>query len=158
MRIRLLKWLALCSSAIISGCLEVSGGGGGLELISDIQVECPKIICTQASATIYVGWVNNTNLDCEQHLSQLLPGNYDQGFIALGSTVAVTSGPILFGNITSWRDANENPISEIANARYKVCGHYDANNNKYLDPGEAVGEIFLFPGSSPQILEDWFNI
>lgn len=152
------KIIILISTIMTSGCLEVTGDGNDAVLIPDIQIECPGLICSAASSQVMIGFIKDTTLNCENYLSQLNSSNYFQSFDAYGTVNANSSGPILSGTVTNWFDFNGSGVSELSNGAYRLCGHYDLNNNQFLDPGEAVGEALIYPGTSPQVLSDWFNI
>ena len=152
-------FLALIAAQLSSGCLEVSGGGTDYEIIPDIQIECPGIICPGSSSIVFVGFISDTSTNCEEFFYSLTPSTYYQAFDAWGETTATVSGALLFGTVTSWFNAYGSSIGQLVNAQYLVCGHYDANDNQRLDAGEAIGEVRIYPGTSPQVLRDnWINI
>lgn len=153
-----MKTLTLGVSAFtaLPGCLEVAGDGIDFELIPDIQIECPAIVCP-SSSTVFVGFIKDPSVDCEEYIAQLDSTNYYTSWDAKGSISATLSGAELTGSVTSWTNFNSVAIGQLQNGQYKVCGHYDSNNNQYLDSGEATGEALIFLGTSPQFLDDWVN-
>lgn len=154
---RLKSWILTATAVtLLTGCLEVAGDGTDFEIIPDITIECPGIICS-SSATVFVGFIKDPSVDCEEYLANLDATNYNTSWDAKGSTTGTLGSAELTGSITSWTDPNSTAIGQLTNGQYKVCGHWDTNNNQFLDGGEATGEALIFLGNSPQFLDDWVN-
>lgn len=150
--------VTLLSATVLSGCLEAGGHGHDYGTVPDVEIQCSNIVCPTSPATVFLGFLKQTGIDCEAYLEQILPAQYYQSFDAWGETTVTLSGPILNGFVTSWFDSQSAAIGEIENLEFKVCGHYDADNDQVLDAGEAVGELTnVYPGTGPYIISDWFN-
>lgn len=122
--------------------LTSCGSNNGAQVeIPDVQMSCTTSRCTSASGSYFaVSYITSSGCAADQ---------MDYGAVAIGTATATCSSIGCFASVTSWNNAETQPITKIGQDGYRICNWIDLDNNGMKTAGvDEFSEVIIYIDAS----------
>ena len=126
-----------------------SAGSGDPVAIPDVIIDCQNAKCSAEATGSYEVTINITSSGCADDQIPLAP------VVAGTANITCTFGFGCSGTVTSWRDNNSSPASQIPSSTYSICGTIDLDRSLTKNPGDAYADESRLVSASSITLSDW---
>ncbi len=126
-----------------------SAGTGVPVDIPDVIIDCQNAKCSATSTGSYEVTINITSSGCADDQIPLAP------VVAGTANITCTNSFGCSGTVTSWRDNNSSPTSQIPSSTYSICGTIDLDRSLTKNPGDAYADESRLVSTSSITLSDW---